>query len=189
MSSIGAESYPLRDFSAAEPIAARPTSRRPRRSVHRAAPHGAGHREYDCRGAWKGDVGELLPSGFSPEYQPRNRFLSTAELARLLAQLLPDHAARVAFIVGTSACWSATERARREYVAPDHAFVFVDGTKRRTRQRHVPIVTDLQRTLLDYALTHAQSQDGMFEPWRRAPGSSTRLFFFPPSATSFMTCQ
>jgi len=51
-------------------------------------------------------------------------------------------------------------RARREDVSEDLAFVRIRGTKRRTRDRVVPIVTKDQRTLLKYALEHAQGEKG-----------------------------
>ncbi len=115
-------------------------------------------------GMWRGDVAEVLPVAFAPEYQPRTRALSRPELQRLLAQLVPDRAARVAFIVATSACWRETERARREDVAA--GTVYIRGTKRTTRLRTVPLVTEEQRGLAAYALQHAGGRDGLlFAPW------------------------
>jgi integrase len=112
------------------------------------------------RGIWRGDVAEILPVGFAPEYKPRERFLSYDELEALLGELLEDAAARVAFIVATSAEAAATERALREDVSPDCLFVQVRGSKRATRWRKVPIVASWQRELLDFALEHAQGRDG-----------------------------
>lgn len=54
-------------------------------------------------GLWRGRVEEVIPLGFSPQYEPRKRALTAAELGRLLAELPAPHAARVAFIVATSA--------------------------------------------------------------------------------------
>src|SRR5438876_563391 len=112
------------------------------------------------RGIWKGDLAEILPVGFAPEYKPRNRFLTYDELEALLGELLEDAAARVAFIIATSAEAAATERALREDVSPDRLFVQVRGSKRATRWRKVPIVASWQRELLDFALEHAQGHDG-----------------------------
>jgi integrase len=112
------------------------------------------------RGIWKGDPAEVLPVGFAPDYKPRERFLTYDELQALLAELLEDAAARVAFTVATSAEAAAAERAMREDVSPDRLFVQVRGSKRATRWRKVPIVTIWQRQLLDFALEHAQGQDG-----------------------------
>jgi integrase len=117
-------------------------------------------------GIWKGDIDTILPTGFAPEYKPRDRALTYAEAQRLLAELTPDRAARVAFILATSANWSETERARRQDVARDLAHVLIRGTKRATRHREVPIVSHDQRSLLEHALQHAQGPgDPLFTPW------------------------
>jgi hypothetical protein len=68
-------------------------------------------------------------------------------LGKLLAELQPDRAARVAFIVATSASWKESE-ARREDVAENFGAVLLRGTKRATRHRTVPIVSDVQKALL-----------------------------------------
>ncbi len=116
---------------------------------------------------WFGDPAAFLPVGFAPEYKPVKRFLSRDELRALLGALTGDHAACVAFMVATSAEWGAVERARREDVTADSCFVHVRGTKRATRDRHVPIVSDDQRALLAYALEHAQGEEGLlFLPWQ-----------------------
>src|SRR2546422_8620879 len=108
-----------------------------------------------------------LPISFLPEYVPRKRFLTREELCRLLASQTRDHAAQVAFMVATSAEWGAVMRARREDVSEDLAFVRIRGTKRKTRDRVVPIVTKDQRTLLKYALEHAQGEKGqLFLDWQ-----------------------
>ena len=117
------------------------------------------------RGIWSGDPAAIVPAGFAPQYQPRSRRLSRPELAALLAELTPDHAARVAFIVATSASWGPTTTARREDVSDDLSAVFIRGTKRSSRRRVVPIVTDEQRTLLTYALEHAKGEETLFRAW------------------------
>ncbi len=117
-------------------------------------------------GLWFGNPAAVLPVAFAPEYRPRRRFLTAAELAQLLGALPPDHAARVAFIVATSACWGESCRAMRVDVSEDHSTVFIRGTKRSTRLRTVPIVGETARSLLEYALTHAKGEGGMlFRPW------------------------
>ncbi len=60
---------------------------------------------------------DVIPVAFSPGYEPRKRALTADELKKLLAELLADRAARVAFIVATSACWRETELARRSDVS------------------------------------------------------------------------
>lgn len=115
---------------------------------------------------WRGEIDAVIPVGFAPEYEPRTRVLKHDELAGLLGQLTADQAARVAFIVATSACWRETELAQRGDVAGDFTRILIRGTKRRTRFRTVPIVTDDQRALLQYALEHAQGGKGMlFNGW------------------------
>lgn len=117
-------------------------------------------------GLWSGDLGEIFPPAFAPAYVPRQRWLPAGELSRLLAELSPDKAARVAFIVATSASWSESESARREDVAGDASTVLLRGTKRPTRWRTVPIETEAQRSLLAHALAHAAGEGGrLFLPW------------------------
>jgi integrase len=70
----------------------------------------------------------------------------------LLAELTDDRAAAVAFIVATAAEWGAVERARREDIELDQRRVLVRGTKRTTRWRIVPLVSDEQRSLIKHAL-------------------------------------
>jgi len=51
-------------------------------------------------------------------------------------------------------------------VAEGLSTVFIRGTKRSTRLRTVPIVSEVSRSLLEYALTHAQGEAGfLFRPW------------------------
>ncbi len=117
-------------------------------------------------GLWRGRVDEVIPVAFSPGYEPRKRALTADELKKLLAELLPDRAARVAFIVATSACWRETELARRGDVGEGLTTVLLRGTKRKTRFRTVPIVSPAQRSLLEYALEHAKGTgDALFQPW------------------------
>lgn len=116
------------------------------------------------RGLWVGDANALVPPGFSPAYKPRDRRLSQVEMHALLGTLTSDHAARVAFIVATSAEWIATERARDEDWTL--RFVAVRGSKNANRARTVPIVSLDQRSLLEHALAHARGAGGMlFERW------------------------
>jgi integrase len=117
-------------------------------------------------GLWLGNPAAVLPVAFAPEYRPRTRFLTPNELSGLLGVLLADQAARVAFIVATSACWGESCRAMRADVAEDLSTAFIRGTKRSTRLRTVPIVSEMARSLLEYALKHAQGEDGLlFRPW------------------------
>ena len=121
------------------------------------------------RKLWRGDLDEVMPERFSPDYKPKERNLSVDELQRLLPQLTPDRAARVAFIVATTAEWGVTERAERADVDVARLLVFLRGTKRESRRRVVPIVLPNQQSLLRYAMEHAEGEDGMlFTPWSNA---------------------
>ncbi len=120
-------------------------------------------------GLWEGDVNAILPVGFSPAYEPRKRSLTPEDVNSLLAELKPDRAARVAFIVASSASWGPTNNARREDIAADFSRVHVRGTKRSTRDRVVPVVLPLQQELLRFAAKHAQGEDGdLFLNWSNA---------------------
>jgi hypothetical protein len=113
---------------------------------------------------WRGDLDEVLPVAFAPDYTARTRHLSIGDLVALLRELLPDRAARVAFIVATSAGWSESESAHHGDVA-EHE-VLLRGTKRASRWRVVPIEMAAQRDLMRYALEHAAGQGGaLFTPW------------------------
>ncbi len=121
------------------------------------------------RGLWRGDVDTVMPQRFSPNYKPRKRALTQPELQRLLANLPPDSAARVAYCVATSAEWGATVRALREDVDLERMEVLVRGTKRPTRWRTVPVIYPPQQALLRYAMEWAEGTDGMlFGPWSNA---------------------
>jgi integrase len=118
-------------------------------------------------GLWRGDPSAILPIAFAPEYKPKKRALTPSELQRLLAQLTSDRAAAVAFMVATSAEWGAVVRAQRSDVDATARLVLVRGTKRTTRWRSVPLVSDAQRTLIKYALEHAQGVEGLlFLAWQ-----------------------
>jgi integrase len=118
------------------------------------------------RGLWKGDPKAVIPVSWGPKYKPKRRWLPEPELDALFRALAPDEAARVAFMVATSAELSATDRAQRADVYPDRSRVLVRGTKRDTRLRVVPIVTEWQRSLVKFALDHAEGSGGkLFAPW------------------------
>ena len=120
------------------------------------------------RGLWQGDPAEILPIGFAPEYRPRERWLTKAELQLLLGTLNPDRAARVAFIVATSARWGESDRALRKDVSSDARTVHLRGTKTAASLRTVPMVSQEQISLLRYASRHAEGREGfLFVPWKK----------------------
>ena len=81
-------------------------------------------------GKWHGAPEAILPVGFKADYLPRNRFLRIEELEKLLHELVPEHAARVAFIVATSANWRESELALRGDVAEDFSTVLLRSATR-----------------------------------------------------------
>jgi len=133
------------------------------------------------RGRWDGDLAKIMPIGFSPGYQPRQRWLVREEFDQLLVELgrdrgakwpwhnmvAADRAARVAFIVATSARLGESDRAERVDIDLDAGFVRVRGTKTDASERWVPIVTTWQRELLKHALAGAANKDAgrLFRPW------------------------
>lgn len=118
------------------------------------------------RGLWAGDPSSVLPVAFAPEYVPKSRWLPVPELMKLLPQLQPDRAARVAFAVASSANLSESDRAMRPHISKDLSTVHIDGTKNNSRKREVPIVLPIGKELLAYALKHAQGEGGkLFLPW------------------------
>lgn len=114
-------------------------------------------------GIWAGDVAAILPVGFSTGYKPRERWLPLEEIQRITAELQPDHAARVAFTIATGAEWNATVRALRADITDE--FVRVRGTKRETRDRKVPVVTEWQQLFLSFVLDKAEGTTTLFNHW------------------------
>lgn len=117
-----------------------------------------------------GDLDLIMPADFSTGYEPRERFLPPEELEKLVPELALDDAARVSFIVATSARLKEAGAARKEDVGK--SFVRLRGTKTDLAERQVSIFAGWQRQLLDFALAQAQGEDGLFKPWRR--GNSHR---------------
>lgn len=122
------------------------------------------------RGIWSGDVDEVVPR-ISPEYKPKERALAYGELRPLLDQLDADHAARLAFVLATTAELSATDRALRSDAKPHE--VLIRGEKRDTRYRVVPLVTPWQKGLMEFARIWARGSGDKFfaasgEEWRGA---------------------
>jgi integrase len=117
------------------------------------------------RGEFPSDIGAVMPDGFESGYQPKKRFLSGPEAQALLAELTPDRAARVAFILATGARWGETDRALRHDIQTDAERVLLRGTKTELAARTVPIV-GAGHDLLAHVLSHAEGEAGLlFRPW------------------------
>lgn len=120
------------------------------------------------RGRFTRDPASILPVAFAPDYQPRARGVTDDELVALLGVLTPDRAARVAMAAATSGEFSALDRMTRAEACPAGP-IPVHGTKRATRDREVPIVTEMQRRLVAHALRYAEGTEGLlFRPWGNA---------------------
>lgn len=131
------------------------------------------------RRLWKGDLEECFPK-FGADYTPRERWLHWDEVLPLREAFIRPTAYRggttgperghalwaiTAFIVATSCEWSAIWRARRDDVVKvsDMTWlVHIHGTKKKTRDRHVPIVHLPFALLLEDALALADGDHGLF---------------------------
>jgi integrase len=117
------------------------------------------------RGEFPSDIGAVMPEGFESGYQPKKRFLTGPEAQALLAELTPDRAARVAFILATGARWGETDRARHHDIQIDAERVLLRGTKTELAARTVPIV-GAGHDLLAHVLRYAEGDGGLlFRPW------------------------
>lgn len=117
-------------------------------------------------GLWTGDIDAVMPVAFAPGYEPGDRWLTKDEAWRLIAELTPDRGARVALMIGAGAEWSATERAARGDAAEDFSFVHIRGSKRKTRNRRIPLVFQWQRDLVKFAFAGGRgAEQQLFEPW------------------------
>jgi integrase len=133
-------------------------------------------------GLWSGDIAEVFPIAFAPEYKPKERWVTYGEWLKLLADAealdQPEsrredtRAARmgilagVAFMIATSAEWGAFERARPEDVDLVRFRVHVRGTKDAqkggNRDRVIPIVHLGHALLLAFAMEHADGSLMLF---------------------------
>jgi integrase len=121
------------------------------------------------RDQWDGDVRRVIPklaSGYKPKADDQ-RVLTVEELGKLLADLPPDRAARVAWSVAVMARGSEPDRARATDIDFERGLVRVRGTKTTAADRYVPILMPWQFSLLRYALEHHEPTKAgvMFQPW------------------------
>ncbi len=115
---------------------------------------------------WYGRVDEVMPERFSPNYRPRTRFLTVAEVLKVIGELTHDRAAWVALAVGAGAELSALQRAERGDLDLKRGLVRVRGTKNERRDREVPIVLPECEQLVELAFKWGQGTDGkLLRPW------------------------
>lgn len=123
------------------------------------------------QGLWSGDLENVFPRGFETHYEPGERYLAHDETTKLLDAFKDKaRAAVAAYIIATGAEPRAIERALRVDVADSRArMVPIHGTKRRTRERVVPVLFPWQRELLAFVREHADGEDGaLFSTWANA---------------------
>jgi integrase len=117
-------------------------------------------------GKWGGSLEQVFPR-HELDYEPGDRWLPLDELALLKGKMEPHRFAVVAYAYALGAEPRAITRALRSDLAdPTATMAHVRGTKRKTRDRWVPIRFDWQRDLLDHVRAHADGEDGkLFGRW------------------------
>ena len=101
------------------------------------------------------------------DHVDRERALTHWELVGL-AMVLPPHRMAVVAYASVSGCdYSAIWRALPQDVSADRSMVHIRGTKRASRLRDVPLPLEEQRSLLDWAIQHADGGigDRLFSTW------------------------
>ncbi len=113
------------------------------------------------RGRWAGCPDIVVPPDFTITAAPKGDKITRSEAERLFPLLAPDVAAAMAFSLATGAEMSALRRALKADVPEDLiscSEILIRGTKNPRRHAPVPVVTDEQRVLLDYARQHARGE-------------------------------
>lgn len=115
---------------------------------------------------WFGQVEDVMPVRFAPNYQPRTRFLTLLEVQRVIGELTADRAAWVALAVGSGAELAALEQAERGDLDVARGIVRVRGTKNDRRDREVPLVLPVCRQLVEHAFEWGLGTNGkLLRPW------------------------
>ncbi len=133
------------------------------------------------QGLFRGDAELAVPATLARGSGVSERSPTREEVLSVLPHLSPDAAAITTYILATTAEFAALERASRADVIPRTTppRVHVRGSKTGTRDRQVPIATDEQTALFDYAMKHAQGEgDQLFSSlanYRRALGNACEL--------------
>lgn len=98
------------------------------------------------------DIAEVMPIGFSPEYEPVKRTLAREHLPLLWGALRDDNErAYVALAIGLGADHGDIERAERADYDPARGVMRVRGTKTDTRDAEVPVLPHV-RELVEWAV-------------------------------------
>jgi len=91
------------------------------------------------RGRYTADTTVLRPEWVTPNYVPRETFLSWPQISALLAHLTGSPRAMTAFILGTGARWGEAERARAGDLDLAGGLVHLRGTKTAGSARTIPV--------------------------------------------------
>jgi integrase len=97
-----------------------------------------------------------MPDQFSSAYKPRERHQTPGEAQAPLAELEPDRAARVAFILGTGAHLTESDGSRRGDIDLEEGILRLRGTK----TDRVPVL-GFAIPLLEHALTYCEGSNGL----------------------------
>lgn len=149
-----------------------------RREAEGAAPHTV-HKELGAlrsclrwaraEGLYSGDPAAVLPSGYSPRYEPRRTYLTPEQVWVLVHDLDPDRGAHVAWLAGTACRWGESKRAMPGDADLIGRTARVRGTKtKRARQTdRIPILAPAL-PLVAWAVERAPrstASGGMFSRW------------------------
>lgn len=109
-------------------------------------------------------VDQIMPVKYTAKYIPRANFVPQDKMWPLVKAFEPKRGSMIAFMLATGANLSEAMHARRVHIDLDRQVVFIDGTKRETRKRWVPIPPP-NLPFLEYVLKHAPGMDQLFEEW------------------------
>lgn len=115
-----------------------------------------------------GDLAEVMPIAFDPEYVPRTRFLTPGQLDRVLAELATNHAAAAAFLVAAACRLSDMTRAEPHDLSAVPGFIRVRASKtKKNRQgmRLVPVTPLNEKLVAQIKLATKDRKRRLFDRW------------------------
>ena len=115
------------------------------------------------RGTWRGELDLVVPK-ISPDYQPRERWLSRSEYDALMGALSPRRRLWLAVAVGTGARLGELERLSWAHVDLVRGWVRIPGSKTASSRRSVPISGELRGWL--EAVPEEQRSGRLLAPWK-----------------------
>lgn len=109
------------------------------------------------RGEFVTDPKLLMPLRFNAPYEPRRRFLTRPEVPKLLAELLPHHAAWVCLALACAGRLSEVNGLRHADVS--ETTIRIRGTKTKGSDKEIPILA-IARPFLERALRDGTGTNG-----------------------------